>query len=420
MSPLQPVRGTHDLLPEEFRKHLHLLQTARDSATRYGFEEIATPIFEATEVFSRTLGDSTDIVNKEMYTFQDRNGDWMTLRPEGTAGVARAFISEGLAQNLPLKLFYQGPMFRYERPQKGRQRQFHQLGVELLGVEGAQADIEVIALAMDFLNDLKISTPIRLEINSIGDAESRLNYRKALVGFLQDKKSRLSEESQRRLESNPLRILDSKDENDQHLMASAPLIADFLNAGSRTFFQQVLSGLKALGVAAELNPKLVRGLDYYRHCVFECTCENLGAQKAVLAGGRYDGLIESMGGPSTPGVGWAAGLERLALLLTQLPTRPRPIALVPLGEEAEFELLSLAHRLRQKGLVIEMAYTGNLSKRMKKANKINAVAAVIVGPDELQRGEATVKDLDSGAQVLMRIAEMDVQLKEFLATRTHP
>lgn len=414
MSSLQPVRGTHDLLPEEFRRHQKILETARKVASRYGFEEVTTPIFEFTEVFARTLGDTSDIVNKEMYTFTDRGGESITLRPEGTAGIARAFISEGLAQNLPLKYFYHGPMFRYERPQKGRLRQFHQAGVELLGVEVPLADVEVISMAWVFLRELNLKTVPRLEINSIGDPQSRQNYRVALVDYLKEKRSQLSEDSQKRFDTNPLRILDSKDEGDRKLLASAPLIEEFLNEESKKFFTEILEGLTALEVPYNINPRLVRGLDYYRHCVFEFTSSDLGAQNAIIAGGRYDGLVETMGGPSTPGVGWAAGMERLALLVPDLPALPRPVSLIPLGEDAERALLKLGHNLRSKGFLVEMSYTGNLSKRMKKANRAHARVAVIVGSEELKRGEATVKNLDTGAQVTMRLSQLDQRLREFL------
>jgi histidyl-tRNA synthetase len=319
---LQPVRGTHDLLPEDCRLHRHIEEAMIRVAKRFGFAEMATPIFEFTEVFKRTLGETSDVVNKEMYTFDDRGGTSITLRPEGTAAVARAFISNGLAQQVPFKVVYRGPMFRYERPQKGRQRQFHQFGAELIGVEKPQADIEVLAMASQIMAALGLQERVTLELNTLGDAESRANYRAALVAYFSAYKDKLSEDSRTRLENNPMRILDSKDAGDREIVANAPRLKDHLNAYSADFFQQVCAGLDALGIAYTLNDRLVRGLDYYCHTAFEFTTTELGAQSAVLSGGRYDNLIENMGGAKTAGIGWAAGLERLVLMLDQ--QRPQP------------------------------------------------------------------------------------------------
>jgi len=398
MSSLQPVRGTRDILPDESRRHRHIESVALAAATRFGFEEISTPIFEFSEVFKRTLGDTSDIVTKEMYSFTDKGGDEVTLRPEGTAGVARMLISGGLAQNLPLKFFYRGPMFRYERPQKGRFRQFHQIGVELLGVAEPLADIEVIALGAQTLDDLGILGRTTLELNTLGNAESRVAYRAVLVDYLGDHAASLSEDSRSRLERNPLRVLDSKDEGDRRIVAGAPEFGDSLDAESAEFFAAVREGLDTLGIAYTLNSRLVRGLDYYCHTAFEFTTEALGAQGTVLAGGRYDGLVSQMGGAPVPGIGWAAGIERLAMLDERVPDPPRPIAVIPVNKEVESEAMRLAHWLRGAGLVVELAYRGNLSRRMKRANRLNARAAVIVGPDELARGAATLRDLDSGDQ----------------------
>ncbi|TXH38635.1 MAG: histidine--tRNA ligase [Rhodospirillaceae bacterium] len=398
MSDLQPVRGTHDLLPEEMRRYRQVAETARLAAECYGFLEVATPIFEFADVFKRTLGDTSDIVTKEMYTFTDRGGETVTLRPEGTAGVARAFISGGLSQHLPLKFFYAGPMFRYERPQKGRLRQFHQTGIELLGVNEPQGDIEVIATGVEFLRRLGAWDRCVLELNTLGDAESRQNYRRILVEYFSGHRDRLSKDSQERLERNPLRILDSKDEGDQRLVADAPVYSDYLNEASRDFFAAVRAGLDALGIAYKLNPRLVRGLDYYCHTCFEITCDELGAQKTVLAGGRYDGLIGQMGGPETAGVGWASGIERCGLLLKEVAAARRPITVVPAGEAAQLPALQLAERLRRLGLAVDLGYSGNMGKRLKRANKLAARAAVILGEDELAKGVATLRDLDSGEQ----------------------
>ncbi len=413
MSSLQPVRGTHDLLPEESRRHRAVVDTARDVAERFGYGEIATPIFEFSEVFKRTLGDTSDIVTKEMYSFTDRGGEMLTLRPEGTAGVARAMMSGGLTPNLPLKFFYNGPMFRYERPQKGRMRQFHQIGVELLGVAQPLGDIEVIALGVQILRDLGILASTTLELNTLGDADSRQSYRKVLVEYFTGHHDRLSEDSRDRLTRNPLRILDSKDEGDRRLVAEAPLFGDHLNQASRDFFAEVTSGLDALGIAYHLNPRLVRGLDYYCHTAYEFTTDQLGAQGTVLAGGRYDGLVGMMGGSETPGVGWAAGIERLALLLKDPPRAPRPIAIVPVGAEAETVALKLANELRGAGLAVELGYGGNVGKRMKRANKLNARAAVLIGTDELARQAATLRDLDSGEQEEVPLAALRERLAQF-------
>jgi histidyl-tRNA synthetase len=408
---LQPVRGTHDVLPEEARRHRYVEETAFAVARRYGFGEIITPIFEFTEVFSRTLGETSDVVTKEMYTFEDRSGDSITLRPEGTAGVARAFISGGLAQHLPLRLFYRGPMFRHERPQKGRLRQFHQVGVEILGVEGADADIEVIALAAHILAELGLGDQVRLELNTLGDAESRAAYRQALVGFLDQRRDSLSKDSLERLERNPLRVLDSKDEADKAAVAEAPLLTEYLNDASRAFYQRVQEGLGAVGLTPVLNPRLVRGLDYYCHTAFEFTTTTLGAQGTVLAGGRYDGLIGQMGGPSTPGIGWAAGIERLAMLVGASPAADRPIAVIPVGTGSV--AFPLAQRLRQAGFTVELGYSGNLKKRLNRADKLNARAAVILGEDEMSRQAVAVRDLDTGEQEEVPLTRLEDCLARF-------
>jgi histidyl-tRNA synthetase len=404
MQPLQPPRGTQDLLPEATRRHRWVGDTARALAELYGFAEIATPIFEFTEVFARPIGETTDIVAKEMYTFADRGGEEVTLRPENTAGVVRAVLSNGLTQATPLKFFYNGPMFRYERPQKGRFRQFHQIGVELLGVPQPQADIEVIALGQRILKELGIGNRVVLELNTLGDPESRSAYRKALVAYFSSHKSALSEDSRRRLDTNPLRILDSKDSGDIRINADAPVFDRYLNEGSRTFFAEVRNGLDRIGAAHRLNPRLVRGLDYYTHTVFEFVTNHLGAQGTVLAGGRYDGLVEAMGGPSMAGVGWAAGIERLALLIAEPPTPPRPVALVPIGEAGESMALVIAELLRRHGWAVDLSYSGNLSRRMRRANRVNARAAVLIGEEETSREVVTLRDLDTGEQSELPLA----------------
>ncbi|HET6621572.1 MAG TPA: histidine--tRNA ligase [Dongiaceae bacterium] len=398
MSQLQPVRGTHDLLPDEMRRYRHVVDTARAAAECAGYLEIETPIFEFSEVFKRTLGDTSDIVTKEMYTFTDRGGETITLRPEGTASVARAFISEGLAQHAPLKYFYSGPMFRYERPQKGRLRQFHQTGVELLGVADPLGDVEIIAVGVEFLRRIGVWERCYLEVNSLGDAESRRAYRDVLVSYLSGHKDKLSKDSVERLERNPMRILDSKDEGDRRIVADAPVYSDHLNQASKDFFSRVLEGLDAIGIPHAINPRLVRGLDYYCHTCFEIISDDLGAQGTVMGGGRYDGLVGVMGGPETPGVGWASGVERCMMLLQETPAARRPVALVPIGADAERQALMLADRIRRAGLPADLGYSGNMGKRMKRANKLNARVAIILGETELSKNVAAVRDLDSGEQ----------------------
>ena len=413
MSKLQPVRGTHDLLPDRARAFRRVADAARTVAGRYGYHEMATPIFEFSEVFKRTLGDTSDIVTKEMYTFTDRSGAEVTLRPEGTAGVARAVISGGLAQQMPLKYFYAGPMFRYERPQKGRLRQFHQIGVELLGVGEPIGDVEVIALGAAILEELGVAGQTRLELNTLGNTGSREAYRGVLVDYLEARRDALSEDSISRLARNPLRILDSKNPGDRTVVAEAPLLADSLDAESADFFASVRAGLDRLGIAYTLNPRLVRGLDYYCHTAFEFTTDALGAQGAVIAGGRYDGLVAQMGGPQTAGIGWAGGIERLSILADEPEPPPRPIALVPVGSQAEAETLALADRLRRAGLVIELGYRGNLKRRLSRADRLDARAAVILGEDELARDVATVRDLDSGDQEEVALSALADRLALF-------
>jgi histidyl-tRNA synthetase len=398
MPALQPVRGTQDLLPDAARRHRQVSETARANAALYGFDEIVTPIFEFTEVFARPIGEHTDIVAKEMYTLKDRGGEDLSLRPENTAGVVRAVLSNGLTQATPLKFFYTGPMFRYERPQKGRFRQFHQIGVELLGVAQAQADIEVIALGHRILTALGIGERVVLELNTLGDPESRAAYRDALVAYFSSRRSELSEDSQRRLDANPLRILDSKDPDDIRLNADAPAFDRYLSDGSLGFFAQVRGGLERLGVDYRLSPRLVRGLDYYCHTVFEFVTTDLGAQGTVLAGGRYDGLVELMGGPPMAGVGWAAGIERLALLIAEPPPPARPVALVPVGEQGEALALTIAENLRGAGFAVDLGYSGNVSRRMRRANRVNARVALLIGDDECAKNVVTWRDLDSGEQ----------------------
>ena len=330
MTALQPARGTHDLIDEEQRRFRRVADTARRVAETYGFDEWITPIFEDTRVFTRTLGETSDVVSKEMYTFDDRGGDSITLRPEGTAGVCRALVSNGLTQSLPQKVFYAGPMFRYERPQKGRYRQFHQIGTELLGPAEPLADAEVIACGWDILKALKVADDTVLELNTLGDRESRDAYRDALVNYFTEHRAALSNDSLDRLDRNPMRILDSKDETDRRVVADAPTIERYLTAAAAAFYDRLQQHLVRFRVPFRSNPRIVRGLDYYGHTAFEFVTSKLGAQGTVMAGGRYDGLIAEMGGPMTPAVGWAAGIERLAMLMQAAPPAPSSVAVIPM------------------------------------------------------------------------------------------
>jgi histidyl-tRNA synthetase len=347
---------------------------------------------------------------KEMYSFTDRGGDSLTLRPEMTAGVCRALVTNGLTQSLPQKVFYAGPMFRYERPQKGRYRQFHQIGAELIGPSEPLADAEVIACGWDILRGLGIADDVVLEVNTLGDRDSRDAYRAALVESFTDHKGLLSEDSLSRLDRNPMRILDSKDDGDRRLVADAPTIAPYLTEAAAAFYARVKDYLGRFGVPFRENPRIVRGLDYYSHTAFEFVTSRLGAQGTVMAGGRYDGLVAEMGGPPTPAVGWASGVERLAMLLTEDIVAPRGVAVLPLGDAAEAVALDVLQSLRGAGIRAEMAYRGNLKRRMERANRSGARIAVILGDSEIASGLAQVKHLDTGAQESVPLAELPTRL----------
>ncbi len=398
VSDLQPVRGTRDLIGEDFRRFAHVINTAREISARYGFEEWATPIFEDTRVFSRTLGDTSDVVTKEMYTFADRGGDSLTLRPEGTAGVCRALVTNGLTQSLPQKVFYAGPMFRYERPQKGRYRQFHQIGCELIGPAEPLADAEAIACGWDILCALGIQAETVLELNTLGDADSRDAYRAALVEYFTQHRDALSDDSRMRLEKNPMRILDSKDEGDKKLVAEAPTIEPYLTEHAATFFAKVQTYLTAFGVPFVINPRIVRGLDYYSHTAFEFVTTALGAQGTVLAGGRYDGLVEEMGGPKTAAVGWAAGIERLAMLVDELPAKAPLISVLPIfqSEATYARAMEIAVHLRRLGHAVDFQYPGNIKKKLSRVVKAGIPFAVFVGnvtPVDVEMETVSWKDL---------------------------
>ena len=330
---LQPIRGMKDLLPDDYQAQSSIIKTAEDVATIFGYRTMSTPITEYTSVFARTLGDTSEVVSKEMYSFLDRSDESITLRPEFTAGIMRAFISNGLHHQVPLRFFSYGPVFRYDRPQAGRQRQFHQINFEYLGADGPYTDAEMLKMAQTLLTDLGIMDNITLELNSIGCTESRAKYTEALTAYFSKYKNDLSPESQLRLEKNPLRILDSKSEQDKKLIPDSPVITGYYTDESKEYFDKVLEYLDILDVKYTLNPRLVRGLDYYSHTAFEFTTDKLGAQSTVLAGGRYDGLSKIMGGPELPAIGFAAGIERIALMREYQAKFARPIVIVPIGDE---------------------------------------------------------------------------------------
>jgi histidyl-tRNA synthetase len=393
------IRGTQDIFGAEAEAFAFVVETFERVRKLYRFRRIEMPVFERTEVFARSIGETTDIVSKEMYSFEDRGGESLTLRPEFTAGIARAFITDGWQQHAPLKVATHGPLFRYERPQKGRYRQFHQLDAEIIGAGEPQADVELLAMADQLLKELGIADGVTLHLNTLGDGDSRDAWRNALVEHFRAVKGELSEDSQERLEKNPLRILDSKDPRDKAFVNEAPKIDAYLSDQALDFFEQVTGGLDAAGVAWERNPALVRGLDYYRHTAFEFVTDRLGAQGTVLGGGRYDGLIESLGGAPTPAVGWAAGIERLAMLVGDAAPRERfDVAIIPMDAAALAQANGLARSLRDKWNTVEIFSSGKIKKRMARANDGGALLAVIIGEDELAAGEVTVRDLFTGDQ----------------------
>ncbi|QIL88428.1 histidine--tRNA ligase [Microbulbifer sp. SH-1] len=405
MKELRAIRGMNDLQPTQSPVWQYVESTLSELFARYGYSEIRTPILEATQLFARAVGEGTDIVEKEMYTFDDKGGDSVTLRPEGTAGTVRAAIQNGLL-NQPQRLWYFGPMFRYERPQKGRLRQFHQFGVEVFGIEGPDIDAEILMMTARLWKQLGVSEHVTLQLNSLGNSESRAAFRDALVEYLSARKDQLDEDSQRRLDKNPLRILDSKNPDTQALLEDAPCLLDYLDDESRTHFDQLRTFLDAAGVAYEVNPRLVRGLDYYGKTVFEWVTDSLGAQGTVCAGGRYDGLVEQMGGKSTPAVGFGLGVERLVLLLETLEVLPDTLDqqidayLVAVGD-VQSAALAAAETLRTELPWLRLQTHcggGSFKSQMKKADKSNAEYALIIGEDEAAAGQVTVKSLRADAE----------------------
>jgi len=419
MKKIQSIRGMNDLLPEDSPCWQYLESTVSDLLSRYGYGEIRFPILEPTELFKRTIGEVTDIVEKEMYTFDDRNGDSVTLRPEGTAGCVRACEQHGLTFNQVQRLWYQGPMFRYERPQKGRLRQFHQIGAEVFGLNGPDIDAEMITMTWRLWQQLGLTDVVTLQLNTLGTSESRGNYRDELVAYLEQRKDQLDEDSQRRLSSNPMRILDSKNADTQALLNGAPVLHDFLDDESRQHFDQLRALLDAVGIPYEVNPRLVRGLDYYGKTVFEWVTSSLGAQGTVCAGGRYDGLVEQLGGRSTPAVGFAMGVERLVLLLDAAGVVPDSIArrvdvyLVAAGD-VQAEALKLGEELRTNCPTLRVQNHcggGSLKSQMKKADKSGSVVALILGENEVASGEVAIKFLREDKQ--QQLVSM-VEVADFL------
>jgi histidyl-tRNA synthetase len=399
MSKLQAPRGCPDWLPKDCKLADSILEKAQKCAEIYGFEPYKTPIFEHSEVFTKTLGDSSDIITKEMYSLKSKSDETFVLRPEATAPLVRLFISEKLQRSAPLKMFTYGPMFRYERPQKGRQRQFHQIGVEHIGAaKNLFNHFEILSMGWSFVNSLELSSSLKVKVNGIGAHDERINFKKSLISYLTPLKTKLSEDSQKRLEQNPLRILDSKSEQDKELLKEAPLLKDFINKESQQDLNSLIQLCESENITIEEDPMLVRGLDYYNDLVFEIISdENLGAQNTVLAGGRYDELVASMGGGSHPAIGWGAGLERLMLLSTLKPQTMNLTGLVL--QQNDFKLLSkVSHQIRNAGHALFAPTTGNFSKKLLKCEKAGCNKVVIIGEDEIKNNLWTIKDFESGDQ----------------------
>ena len=401
MKKIQAIRGMNDLLPADSSAWQYVEKAVAGILQRYGYQEIRFPILESTDLFKRSIGEVTDIVEKEMYTFDDRNGDSLTLRPEGTACCVRACEEHGLLYNQTQRLWYMGPMFRYERPQKGRYRQFHQIGVETFGMDGPDIDAEILLLSARILRELGAAPFVTLQVNSLGDSESRAKYKQALVAYLENHKDKLDADSQRRLTTNPLRILDSKESATQALLDNAPVLLDYLDETSRAHFEQLKILLDAGGVKYQINPRLVRGLDYYGKTAFEWVTDKLGSQSTVCAGGRYDNLVEQLGGKATPAVGFGIGLERLVLLLQAVDAIPKDLEkitdlyVVAVGN-VQKEAFQLAEQLRNeipKLRIINHCGGGNFKNQLKKADKSTADLALILGEDEVANAVVAVKFL---------------------------
>ena len=420
---IQSIRGMHDVLPDDTPRWQAFEEKVRQIMAAYGYSEIRTPIVESTDLFSRSIGEVTDIVEKEMYTFEDRNGDMLTLRPEGTASCVRAGIEHGILHNQVRRLWYMGPMFRHERPQKGRYRQFHQFGVEAFGVADADIDAELILMSARLWRALGLSD-IRLELNTLGSAEARIEYRAVLVDYLKSNREQLDEDSLRRLDSNPLRVLDSKNKNMHELIENAPSLHDYLDAESAEHFEQLRQYLDAAGIKYTINPRLVRGLDYYCKTVFEWVTDKLGAQGTVCAGGRYDGLVEQLGGKASPAAGFALGIERLLALMESLPASEKEadldVYLMMQGASSSLQAMQLAESVRDRLPALRLQVHcggGSFKSQMKKADKSGAVLALILGEDEIQNNTVTVKFLRDNRE--QQLVTQD-SITDFLLTQVMP
>ncbi|HKJ84126.1 MAG TPA: histidine--tRNA ligase [Mariprofundaceae bacterium] len=394
---LKSIRGMHDGLPHDVAGWRHIEEAARTICSRYGFREIRLPILEPTPLFIRSIGSETDIVDKEMYTFEDKGGDWLSLRPEGTAGAVRAYLQAGLTRSGIQRWFYMGPMFRRERPQKGRLRQFQQIGVELFGDAGPVCDAEILAMAHDLLERIGIRD-VRLELNSLGCPACRPAYREELLAFLHRQHDHLCDTCRTRIDRNPMRVLDCKEPGCQAVLGDAPEMLSHLCDECDAHFHGLKENLDRLAVPYHINPRIVRGLDYYTRTAFEIVTTQLGAQGTVIAGGRYDGLVEELGGPTTPAIGFALGLERLALLLPDADPETPDVALVALGEEAQAQAVRTAHTMRAAGLATVLCGSGSAKSQFKRADREQARFVVVIGEDELARDELTLKDMRDGTQ----------------------
>ncbi len=402
---LQSIRGIHDGLPAQVRSWLHIEEVAREVFASFAFSEVRLPILEPTELFVRSVGEKTDIVSKEMYAFEDQGGDHICLRPEGTAGAVRAYLQAGLTRAGAQRWFYMGPMFRRERPQKGRLRQFQQIGAEFFGVSGPVQDVEILAMAQRFLDELGIQQT-RLEINSLGCSECRPSYREALVSFLEAKEEALCDTCRERMRSNPMRVLDCKVTSCQKALVDAPEMVNHLCQACDTHFTGLKDGLIALDIPFTINPRIVRGLDYYNRTAFEFITDQLGAQGTVLAGGRYDGLVESLGGPATPAIGFAAGLERLEMLLPQAEASAPDIAVVVLGDAVSAYALQQVARLREAGLSVMHCGGGSAKKQFRMADREGAKFVVTIGEDEMKENKLMLKNLSTGEQSKLSLVEV--------------
>ncbi|CCN35826.1 histidyl tRNA synthetase [Vibrio nigripulchritudo SO65] len=418
---IQAIRGMNDCLPTQSPLWQKVENAVKHVISAYGYSEVRMPIVEMTHLFSRAIGEVTDVVEKEMYTFEDRNGDSLTLRPEGTAGCVRAGIENGLLYNQEQRLWYMGPMFRHERPQKGRYRQFHQCGVEVFGLNGPDVDAELIMLTARLWRELGIDKHVRLELNSIGSLEARANYRTALIAFLEQHIDILDEDCKRRMHTNPLRVLDTKNKDIQAILVDAPQLSDYLDEDSKAHFAGLCELLDAAGIEYQVNQRLVRGLDYYNRTVFEWITESLGAQGTVCGGGRYDGLVEQLGGKATPAVGFAMGLERLVLMLEELELaetrRAVDVYMVSAGEGTLMASMKLAEQLREAlpGLRVMTHFGGgNFKKQFKRADKVGAAVALVLGENEVAESTVVLKDLLGGEQTTVAQAEVAEQLKHLI------